>query len=93
MREKCPVDVVGRAAGARVTARENIQTGEVDEGGSKEVLGRVEPGSQLSPVERRPEEEMSKEDIDDCAVHNAQFVQYLYLTTEQAGTYLKSGPV
>ena len=26
-------------------------------------------------------------------VHNAQFVQYLYLATEQAGTYLKSGPV
>ena len=27
------------------------------------------------------------------ALHNAQFVQYLYLATEQAGTYLKSGPV
>ena len=26
-------------------------------------------------------------------VHNAQFVQYLYLATEQAGTYLKSDPV
>ena len=27
------------------------------------------------------------------AVHNAHIVQYLYLATEQAGTYLKSGPV
>ena len=26
-------------------------------------------------------------------LHNVQFVQYLYLATEQAGTYLKSGPV
>ena len=27
------------------------------------------------------------------ALHNAHIVQYLYLATEQAGTYLKSGPV